>query len=140
GGVQPGAVVVDGGRAVDDLVAAVAVDVGDRELMVALPGVPFVPLVIGVEDPALVQLFAVEVHGAQHRARVVAAGDQGAGVLAVEIGGRRQEAVHAVAVVVAPVGDLTPFGHVVDRVDRFARGAFEHGQVFRAVQHVPLVV
>ena len=138
--VEPGAVVVDGRRAVDDLVLPVGVDVGDDELVVALPGVALVPGFVGVEEPAGAELLAVEVDRPEGRTRVVAAREDGAGVLAVEIGGRGEEAVHAVSVAVAPVLDVPARHRVVDGVERRAALAVEHGEELRSLEDVALFV
>ena len=115
-GVQAGAVIVDRGGAVDDLVLAVGVHVGDDELMIALPGVALVAWLVGVEQPAGAEVLAVEVDCPECGPRVVAAGEDGTGMFTVEIGGPGEEAVHAVAVAVAPVGDGAARDLVVDRV------------------------
>jgi hypothetical protein len=66
GGVEAGAVVVDDRGAVDDLVAAVVVHVGDAQLVVTLAPVLFVArgAVIGIEDPARGQLSRRQSHAA----------------------------------------------------------------------------
>ena len=47
GGIESPAVMIDGGRAVDDLVFAVAIDIGDRQAVVALSlVVPIAPAVL----------------------------------------------------------------------------------------------
>ena len=77
---QPGAVVVDGHRAVDDLVAAVGVDVGDGQLVVALPAYWRAASTVGVERPAPGQRAVAEVPGGDDAAGVVAARhDRGSG-------------------------------------------------------------
>ena len=43
GRIQSPAVIIDGGCAIDDLVLAVAIDVGDRQTVVALPFVVPMP-------------------------------------------------------------------------------------------------
>jgi len=55
GGVLAGTVVVDAATAVDDLVVAVAIDVADAQVVVALAGVAGVAAVVAVEEPALGQ-------------------------------------------------------------------------------------
>ena len=78
-------VVVDGHRAVGDFVASVAINVGHAQVMVALPGIGGPFRLPGVERPAVFQFFTVPVPGGNHRAGVVAATEDAAGVDAVEI-------------------------------------------------------
>ena len=96
-----------GAGAVHDLVSSVAVHVADAEVVIALaaPGGVWIRRagVAGVEGPDVGERAVAPVPGREHRARVVAAGHDQAGPLAVEIGDAGQEAIHAVAVVVAPV-------------------------------------
>ena len=74
GGVEPLAVVVDRHGAVDDLVLAVAVHVGDGQVVVALAREVRLPgRRRGVERPARRQLAAAPVPGDEHGAGVVAA-------------------------------------------------------------------
>ena len=122
GRVPPLAVAADHARAVDDLVLAVAVHVADADAVVALPAVRPVArgAVVAVEDPAAGQLAVPPVPRGQHRPRVVAAAEDDARPLAVEVRDARQEAVHAVAVVVAPVGHLAARRDVVGRGERLA--------------------
>ncbi|NAZ86015.1 HAD-IA family hydrolase [Kineococcus sp. T90] len=103
--------------------------------MVALPGVLRAGDV-GVEHPAPHQVRAVEVVGGHDGAGVVAAADQQAGVLPVEVGGAGQEPVHAVAVAVAPGGDVPARRGVVDGVEGLAGGTLEHREELRAGQDV----
>src|SRR5690606_30803492 len=133
---QAAAVVVDGRRAVHDLVAAVAVDVADGEGVVALARVRAVAGGVGVERPALDQPAVAEVPGGDDAAGVVAAGHDEAGPPPVEVGGPGQEAVHPVAVVVAPGGDVAAGRVVVHGGQGGAGPAVEHGQVLGAGQDV----
>src|SRR5690606_25652749 len=133
---QAAAVVVEGGRAVHGLVAAVAVDVADGERVVALARVRAVAGGVGVERPALDQPAVAEVPGGDDAAGVVAAGHDEAGPPPVEVGGPGQEAVHPVAVVVAPGGDVAAGRVVVHGGQGGAGPAVEHGQVLGAGQDV----
>ena len=100
GGVHRGAVVIDGGGAKDDLVTSILVDVGDRQVVITLPVIGGV--VVAVEHPALCELAVAPVPGGDHRTRVVAAREDGAGPLAVEIRDAREETIDAIAVGIAP--------------------------------------
>ena len=125
------AVVVHAHRAVGNLVASVAIDVGHAQVVVALSGVFGPPGLCGVKHPALLQLLAVPVPCGQHAARVVSATHHHRGVNAVEIGHAGQIALRAVGIVVAPGSELALSGHVVHGGEGFARPAFKHGEVFR---------
>src|SRR5690606_7026855 len=77
-GVKALAVVVDGHRAVNDLVPAVGIDVADGKIVSAHAGEGRSILVGGhadaaVEHPAALQLFAIPVPGRHHRSSVDAA-------------------------------------------------------------------
>ena len=113
---------------------AVAVDVGDAEAVVALAAIGAVAgrAVVAVERPAPGQLAVAPVPGGQHGARVVAAAHDDARPLAVEIGDAGEEAIDAVAVVVAPGGDLAARREVVGRGQRRAGRAVEDGEELRA--------
>ena len=132
GRVEAGAVVVDRGRAVDDLVAAVAVHVADAEVVVALPAPAGVRVrragVAGVERPDVRERAVAPVPGREHRARVVAARHHQARPLAVEIRDGGEEAVDAVAVGVAPVADRAARDDVGRGRQRGAGLAVEDGE------------
>ena len=148
GAPQALAVVIDGHRAVDDLVTAIAIDVGDAQLVVALAAEGFVAGRGAVEQPALGQLAVAPVPGRQGRATIVAASHDNAGSLAVQIGRASQEAVGAVGVAVAPdLGHLLDRGRVGARValgrvggagQGLAGRAFEDGQELGTLQQPPL--
>ncbi len=91
---------------------------------------------VGVERPPLRELRAVEVVGGHHGPRVVAAAQDEARVLAVEVGDAGEEPVDAVAVRVAPRSDVAARRGVVDRVDRRAGRAVEDREVLRPGEHV----
>ena len=83
---------------------AVAIDIGHRQIVISLAAIVAVArrAVVAVEDPALGELAVAPVPGGQHGPRVVAAAHHQARPLAVQIGDAGQEAIDAVAVVVAP--------------------------------------
>jgi hypothetical protein len=95
-----------------------------------------------------VSLPPAEVPGRQSGAAVIAAGEDQAGPLSVQIGRARQEAVGAVGVAVAPdLGHLLDRGSVGARIARgrvggagqgLARQAVEHGQVFGTFEDAAL--
>src|SRR5690606_41539322 len=90
GAVERRAVVVDGHGAVDDLVAAVGVDVGDGQLVVALAGV-LRPVVGRQEVPAPGEVLPVPVPGGGLGPGVDAAGGAPTRGLSVEVGHGGQE-------------------------------------------------
>src|SRR5688572_4201455 len=97
------AVVIDDHRTEDDLITTVRVDVADRELVVALTGV-LTAGAVGVERPPPGQLPAAEIPRDDDGTRVVAARQDDARPLPVEVRGAGQEPVDPVAVGVAPAG------------------------------------
>ena len=105
GGGQAAAVVVDHHRAEHDLVAAVEVDVGNRVVVVAL-AVPRAAGRVAVPGPALGERVGGWVHvvGNHLVAGVDAAGQEDAGLAAVEIWRAEEVLRRAVAVAVAPCG------------------------------------
>src|SRR5690606_15284696 len=133
---QAAAVVVDGRRAVHDLVAAVAVDVAEGERVVALARVRAVAGGVGVVRPALDQPAVAEVPGGDDAAGVVAAGSDEAGPPSVAGAGPGEEAVHPVSVVVSPGGDVAAGRVGVHGGQGGAGPAVEHGQVLGAGQDV----
>ena len=158
-GVEQTAVMVDGCRAVHDFHAAVAVNVGGGNAVVALPRQNAVHGVgadgqvaaavvegvchrhkAGVDAPYLVKAVLKKVVGRQRGAGVVAAAGDQIGALAVQIGHPGVKAVHAVARldaghrVVAPQKAVVHAGvGVVDGVQLGAVPA-EHRQVLGAVK------
>ena len=122
GGVEPLAVAANATGAVDDVVAAVAIDVGDAEAVIALTAIVAIAgrAVVAVERPAPGQFAVAPVPGDEHGTRVVAAAHDEARPLAVEIRDAGQEAIDAVAVRVAPVADLAARRHVIGRGQRRA--------------------
>ena len=135
GGVEARAVVVDAAGAVDDLVAAVAVHVADAQVVRALLLIldPLVAVGEGVEAPALGELAAAPVPGFQDGAGVVAAADQDARALPVEVAGTAEEAIHAVALEVAE-GDLVLPRDEIGARQLLAGRALDHGEEFRSVE------
>ena len=133
GVVEASAIVVEGHGAVGDLVAAVAIHVAYAQVVVALSCIAAPLGGVGVEGPADCQLFAVEVVGGDARAGVVAATEDGAQVLAVEVAAGGQETVAAVGVVVAPAAQLTALGDIVDGADGTSALALKAGDPFRAL-------
>ncbi len=153
GGVETGAVVVDDHGAIDDLVAAVVVHVGDGEGMVALAGEGAVGLGAGgaVEEPAFDELAVDDVVGGEGGAGVVAARHDQARAGAVEVGDAGEEAVGAVAVAVAPdvlefvAGGLERIGRVAgglvgNGVERGAGEAVEEGEKLGSAEDVAALV
>jgi hypothetical protein len=144
-------------------VLAVAVDVGRAQRVEALRGqrrelgVRAVASVRGVVErvghrrepavdiPALAELLAVPVVGDDGRTRVVAAGEDRAGVHSVEVGDAAEIAVDAVAGldarhrVVAP-GEAVVVALGLHRhgLQLTAGGPVEHGHVLRAAENEPL--
>ena len=134
-GVEAGAVVVDTAGAVNDLVAAVSIHIADAQVVGALLLIfdPFVVIREGIEAPAPGQFAAPPVPGFKHGACVVAAADQDARTLAVEVAGPAQEAVHAVALEVAE-GDAVLTGDEVGAGEFTARGAFYDREELRSLE------
>ena len=127
--VQSRAVVVDGHRAIGNLVHPVAVDIGDAQVMVALSGIARPLRGVGVEDPAVCQFSSVPVPGCQHTAGVVAAAEDRAWAFPVQVSYCRQETVGAVGAVVAPAADIAALRDVGLRVEGTACQSVEDGEV-----------
>ena len=132
--VESPSVVVDSHRAVGDLVAAVAVDIGHAQVVITLSGIVGPLGVVCVEHPVGLQLMSVPVPGCDDAAGVIAATKDAAGVDAVEIGHTRQETVGAVGILVAPVVEVAAFGDIGFGVEGTACETVEDGDVFVARQ------
>ena len=139
GGIEALTVVVDSHRTVDDLVAAVTIDISHAKVVVALAGIvgqglPVFTeaLGIGVEDPVWLQFLAVPVPGSQYGTGVVAPAEEGRGSPAVEVSDASQKTVGAVGIVVAPVAEIATLGDIGLGVHSGARQAVEDGDVFVA--------
>src|SRR6478752_9484695 len=129
-GPQSAAVVVHGHGAVDDLVLAVPIGVGDGELVVALAVVALagVRRTVRVEGPAPGEGAAPPVPRGDDAPRVVAARHDQGGPGAVQIGRAGEEAVDPVAVGVAPRGHRAACGDVVDGAHRRTGPSVEYRQ------------
>jgi hypothetical protein len=120
------------------VVLAVRVDVRDGQAVVALAVVALAAVGGGggVEGPASGELAVPPVPGRDHGARVIAARHDQGGAGAVEVGRSGQEAVDAVAVVVAPGGHVAAARDIVDGPHRLAGLTVEHREELRAGQDV----
>src|SRR6185295_8949512 len=90
--------------------------------------------IVTVESPNARQLAASPIPGRQHRSCVVTATENDAGPFAVEVSDARQEAVHAIAVIVSPIGRLAPGGDVIRGDQRGARPTVEDREKLGPVQ------
>src|SRR5262245_7253748 len=108
-------VIIDGHGAINDLVAAIAIDVSDAELVIAIAAEPFVARRGAVEHPALGQRTTAPIPRREYGAPVIAARHNDARVNAIKIGDAGEEAVGAVGVGVAPDG-LALLGRGIIRV------------------------
>ena len=137
--ITEGSIAVQCRRTIDDFVFTVAIQVTDNNIEVALAKEPFARS-FGLVEPALFQFLAVKVVSHHIGCRIVTTGNNQARVHAIEVSRRRQEAVAAVAVVIAPVEAFRIIGakrpniarrDIVDRRDFGAIATPEHRQVFR---------
>ena len=104
--IDAGKVVVEEGRAVDNFVFAVVIDVGDREAVIAAAAVREVfrlAPIVGVERRLNFQRSVFKYVGGQRRFRIVSAREDARRPFAVEKRDRREKTVDPVAVIVAPV-------------------------------------
>ena len=85
------AVIVERHRSVDHLVAAVAIDIGDGELVIALTAETLIARRRAVEQPAPGQLAVTPVPGGDGRSGIIAAAEHQARPLAVQIGDAGQD-------------------------------------------------
>ena len=131
--VKSCAVVIYSHGAIGNLIASVAVHIGNAQVVVALSGITGPLRCVGVEGPAVRQLFSVPVPCGNHRACVVSSAEDAAGMNAVEIGHACQIAFRTVGMVVAPVGSLSSFRHIVGCGHGCASQSVEHGDIFRSV-------
>ncbi len=102
----------------------------------------------GVEDPAAGELAAAPVPGREHRAAVIAAAHDDAGMNAIEIGDARQEAIGTVAIAIialvaadaAPGGDVAAGWDVIGGGEGCTGAAVEDGEEFRAVENFAIAI
>ena len=146
-GPQPLAIVIDRHRSVDHLVAAVAIDIGDRKLVIAASGIVALARLAAVEQPALGQLAVAPVPGGDRGAGIIAAAKDHRGQMAVEIGDTGQEPVGSVGIAIAPAfGQLLRRGIAAGIAWRIIGGggqclageAVEDGQIFRPLDDAAL--
>ena len=71
--IEPAPIMIDGHRTVGDLIAAVTVDIGHTEIVVALSGVTGPLGIVGIECPTGFELTTVPVPGDEHRTGIVTA-------------------------------------------------------------------
>src|SRR6476659_1636372 len=105
GRVQTLAIVVDRHGAIDDFVLAVAIDVGHAEVMISLALVCAVAGRRAIEQPALSQLAAVPVIRREHGFGIIAASHEDARMDTVKVTDASQEAIHTIAITIAPRAD-----------------------------------
>ena len=129
------AIVIDSAVTLHDFIKSVAIHVTRRKVMVSLP-VAFLAARRRIVVPALRQRFSVPVVGRERHARVIAALENHARFLAIEIGICRKEAVDAVPVTVAPVLYRTAPWIIGDGRHFKSRFAVENREVFVTGQNV----
>ena len=143
--VTEGSVVIQGSRPIHNLIEAVAIQVTDNDIEVALAKEPLARCFRLVE-PALLQVLAVKVISHHIGRRIVTAGNNQARMNAIEISRRRQEPVAAVTVGIAPVETQRIIGakisdiarrEIVNRRYFRAIATPEHRQVFRTCNNHP---
>src|SRR5262245_678167 len=137
---KPGPVVINRAGTVHDLVSSIAVHVADAELVIALSAPRGVWIgragVACVEGPDSCERAVAPVPGREHGASVITSGHNEAGPLSVEISDARQEAVHAIAVTVAPVAHCAARDDVARCGHSRAGLSIEDGQKFRPGEDV----
>src|SRR5262249_3975152 len=137
---KPGPVIINRAGPVHNLVSSVAVHVAYAELVIALSSPRGVWIgragVARVEGPDVGERAVAPIPGREHGASVITSGHNEAGPLSVEISDARQEAIHAIAVTVAPIADSSA-RYDVARGGRSRAGlAVEDGQTLRPGQVV----
>ena len=124
--------IVAGGRVVDEwgptstrfnihsirkslLSALYGIHVADGEIVIALAAIVSISgrAIVAVERPGSGELAVAPVPGDENGPRVVAAAHDQAGARAVEIGDAGEETVDAVAVAIAPIGDVAAGREVI---------------------------
>ncbi len=133
--MQTGAVVVYGHRAVNDFIAAVAVDIAHAEIVVALSRIVAPFRIVGVENPLLFQFSPVPIPGNKYGAGIISPAHDDAWPDTVQISYAGQEAVAAVGACIAPAGQVAAFGQIVGCVEGLSGLAAENGQIFRAGEY-----
>ena len=130
------AVVVDDAVAHADLLLAVVVHVSDHEVVVALSGSAFRALVVRVKDPADGKLFVHNIDCRDRHAGVVTTVVDGCRMHTVQICDAAVEAVHTVAVVVAPFADIASGDREIDGIKRSTGRTLKKRHVLSAIEDI----
>src|SRR5690606_4626398 len=104
-GVKSAAIIIDSCRTIDNLIAAVTIDITDSKAVRTLPGIGTVTAAVAVKRPALGQLTITPVPGHYHRAGVVTPGHNQTRPGTVQIGNASEKAIDAIVVGITPAAD-----------------------------------
>ena len=122
--VQSFAVMVDGTRAVDNLIASVTVYVTYPKVMITLSGIVFTTGMVTVENPAFFQFLSIPVVCCQYCTGIISTTHHNTRMDAVEIGYASQKAVTTITTIVSPIHQVSSSRYVINCLHRF--GGFHY--------------
>ena len=140
GVVEAATVIVDGGSAENNFVSAIVIHVSNAQAVCALAAISLVLVGVGGKGPACGQLTVAPIQRADHGFCVIAARENHARPLAVEIGHTGEEAVDAVAVGIAPIADVAACVGIINGLHNATGLAVKYGEIFRPRQNISRAV
>ena len=138
--VQSFAVMVDGTRAVDNLIASVTVYVTYPKVMITLSGIVFTTGMVTVENPAFFQFLSIPVVCSQYCTGIISTTHHNTRMDTVEVGNASQKAVTTITTIVSPVHQVSSSRYVINCLHRFSCQSVKNSQIFRSGQNTSLFI
>ena len=136
GAPEERSVIINDAVAHADLLPAVAVHIAGHEVMISLPGGTLRALVIGIKYPADGEFLIHHIDRRDRQARVIASAIDCAWMHAVQIRDAAVEAIHTVAVAIAPGIDIAAGDRKRNRIERRTSLTVEQRHILRAVEDI----
>src|SRR5688572_18740 len=138
GGVESTTIVVNSCSTENNFLLSIIIYVSDAEAVRSLTAVGLILAAIRCKRPTFCQLSVAPVQSRDLSFFVVAARENHAGSLSIQVSYTGQKAVYSVAVVIAPIRDSTAWIRVINGLHDIPRKAIEYCQKFRPTQHITL--
>ena len=129
------AIMINRATAFDNFIKSITIDISRRNIMVTL-SIAFLTARRRIVIPALLQVFSVPIISGNRHARVITSLENHARLFAIKVSVRREESIHAIAVIIAPALDRTAARIVIDRRHFEARFTVKNREVFVTRQNV----
>ena len=122
----------------DVLREGLAINISDSERVIALAAIGAISrsAIVAIERPEASELVVAPIPARKNGARVIAAAEDDARAHAIEISDAGEKAVHAIAVVVAPISDVSARRNVIGGDEGASGQAVEDGEEFGTVEDV----